>query len=71
MRKTITISFDDEEIRAIMYWFMVYKKKKTAGGHVIARIDANTAAKITAITKFSGRIDELWKKDRKNRGFYD
>ena len=71
MKKTITISFDDEESRAIMYWFMVYKKKKTAGGHAIARIDANTAAKITAITKFSGRIDELWKKDRKNREFYD
>ena len=33
MRKTVTISFDDEEIRAIMYWFMVYKKKKMAGGH--------------------------------------
>ena len=50
---------------------MVYKKKKTAGGHAIASIDANTAAKITAIAKFSGRIDELWKKDRKNQGFYD
>ena len=71
MRKTVTISFDDEEIRAIMYWFMVYNNKKTAGGHAIARIAANTAAKITAIAKFSGRIDELWKKDRKNRGFYD
>ena len=71
MKKTITIRFDDEEIRAIMYWFTVYKKKKTAGGHAIARIDTNTAAKITAITKFSGRIDELWKKDRKNREFYD
>ena len=49
MRKTVTISFDHEEIRAIMYWFMVYKKKKTAGGHAIARLDTNTAAKLSLI----------------------
>ena len=61
MRKIITISFDEEEIRAIMYWFMTYKKKKNAGGHTIASIDTNTAVKIMAKANSGGGIDELWK----------
>ena len=48
MKKIITISFDEEEIKAIMYWFMIYQKKKNAKGHTIAKIDTNTATKIAA-----------------------
>ena len=69
MKKIITISFDEEEIKAIMYWFMIYQKKKNAKGHTIAKIDTNTAAKIAAKANSGGEMDEFWKWYNDHRRF--
>jgi len=69
MRKIFTISFDEEEIKAIMYWFMMYQIKSNVKGHTIAKIDTDTAAKIAAKANSGGDVDDFWKWYKEHRRF--
>ena len=46
----ITINFDEDEVNALMFWFMTYEKKK------ISKIDASAVKKILLYSKI-GKLD--------------
>ena len=48
----ILINFDEDEVNAIMFWFMTYEKKKKK----ISKIDASAVRKILFYSKI-GKLD--------------
>ncbi len=59
----IPINFDEDEVNAIMFWFMTYEKKKKK----ISKIDTSTVKKILRYSK----IAQYQSQHERNRSWRD